>query len=215
MKNISKSGVSLVKKMQRYLGANGVNYFEWKNIRADVVSMIAEAEARGESAETIFPDGGKSFCDDVLKNAVKKQWYEYALSILSCLAICFAVIFPVMVICTRISPYDGESVRGVIMDIRATGLFVPFLTASIAGGAALFFNRAAFTKKRFVVLLIFIVLIPIIALIIVLAVYGAFGGSTQIVSLNWVGLWLSVAAVAVIECVLLYLLSKRNAKHKN
>ncbi|MDE6000826.1 MAG: hypothetical protein K2G96_00670 [Clostridia bacterium] len=215
MKNISKSGSSLVRKMQIYLSANGVNYCEVKNIRADIISMIAEAEARGESAESIFPDGGKNFCDDVLKNAVKKRWYEYVLSVMSYMAICFAVVFPIIVIFTRLCPNYGEAVSGVTMDIRATGLLVPFLTASIAGGASLFANRSIFNKKRIVVLLVCIVLVPIIALIIVFAVYGAFGRGTQIISLNWVGLWLTVVAVAVIESVLLYFLSKRNAKHKN
>ena len=214
MKNISSAGSSLVKKMEYYLGANGVNYCEMKKIRADILSMIAEAEARGENAESIFPDGGKNFCDEVLKNAVKKKWYEYVLSVLFYMAVCFAVVFPVMVIYTRLSPYDGEAVRGVTLDIKATDLLIPFLAAAIGGGASLFTNRYIFTKKRIALPLVFIALVPVVAIIIIFVVYGAFGEANAVVSLNWVALWLTVTAVAVLEGVLLYLLSKRNAKNK-
>lgn len=102
MKNISKKSVTLVKKMESYLAANGINRFELKRIRADIVSMIADAEARGDSAESIFPNGGQDFCDEVLKNAVKKRWYEYVLSILNCIAISFAEVFPIVVLGTYI-----------------------------------------------------------------------------------------------------------------
>lgn len=81
MKNITKKSVALVKQKESYLVANGINRFELKRIRADIVSMISEAETRGDSAESIFPNGGQDFCDEVLKNAVKKRWYEYVLSI--------------------------------------------------------------------------------------------------------------------------------------
>ena len=37
MKNISKKSVTLVKKMESYLAANGINRFELKRIRADIV----------------------------------------------------------------------------------------------------------------------------------------------------------------------------------
>lgn len=64
--------------------------------------MIAEAEARGDSAERIFPNGGQNFCDELLKNAVKKRWYEYVLSILNCIEISFAEVFPIVVLGTYI-----------------------------------------------------------------------------------------------------------------
>ena len=66
MKNISKSGSSLVKKMQIYLSANGVKYCELKNIRTDIISKIADAEARIVCAERLFAGGGICVCDDVL-----------------------------------------------------------------------------------------------------------------------------------------------------
>ena len=214
MKNISKTGSSLVKKMEYYLGANGVNYCEIKKIRADIVSMIAEAEARGETAQSLFPDGGKAFCDEVLQNAVKKQWYEYVLSALFYMAVCFAVVFPIIVIYTRLFPYSGEAVRGVMLDIKATDLLIPFLAAAIGSGASLFVNRYIFTKKKLALLLVFIALVPVIAVIIIFVIYGAFGDGKAIITFNWVAMWLTVTAVAVLEGVLLYLLSKRNAKNK-
>ena len=110
MKNISKKSVTLVKKMESYLAANGINRFELKRIRADIVSMIADAEARGDSAESIFPNGGQDFCDEVLKNAVKKRWYEYVLSILTYMAISFAVVFPIVILGTYLFPNEGEAV---------------------------------------------------------------------------------------------------------
>lgn len=88
--------------MYRFNHTYGINRFELKRIRADIVSMIAEAEARGDSAERIFPNGGQNFCDELLKNAVKKRWYEYVLSILNCIAISFAEVFPIVVLGTYI-----------------------------------------------------------------------------------------------------------------
>ena len=131
MKNISKKSVTLVKKMESYLAANGINRFELKRIRADIVSMIADAEARGDSAESIFPNGGQDFCDEVLKNAVKKRWYEYVLSILTYMAISFAVVFPIVILGTYLFPNEGEAVRGVIIDIDAVDLLIPCLAAPV------------------------------------------------------------------------------------
>ncbi len=125
--------------------------------------MIAEADARGESAESIFPNGGQDFCDEVLKNAVKKRWYEYVLSILTYMAISFAVVFPFVILGTFFFPNDGEAVRGVIVDIDAVNLLIPCLAAPIGSGVIIFTNRYIFTKKRFAVLLIFIALVPLIA----------------------------------------------------
>ncbi len=210
MKNISKKSVALVKKMESYLLAKGINRFELKRIRADIVSMIAEAEARGDSADSIFPNGGQDFCDEVLKNAVKKRWYEYVLSILSYMAISFAVAFPIVVFGTYLFPNEGEAVRGVIIDVDAVDLIIPFLAATIGSGTALFTNRYVFTKKRIAILLIFIALIPLVAVIIVLALYGAFGENSAIISINWVALWITVTAVAVLESVLSFVLAKRN-----
>lgn len=214
MKNLSKESVVFVKKMESYLVANGINRFELKRIRADIVSIMSEAEARGDSADSVFPNGGQDFCDEVLKNAVKKRWYEYVLSILTYIAISFAVVFPVVVLGTRLLPGEGEAVRGVIIEIDAVDLLIPFLAAPIGSGVVIFTNRYIFTKKRFAVLLIFIALVPLIAGIIVLALYGAFGEESAIVSLNWVALWLSVTAVAVLESGMSFLLSRRNNAKK-
>ena len=210
MKNISKKSVTLVKKMESYLAANGINRFELKRIRADIVSMIADAEARGDSAESIFPNGGQDFCDEVLKNAVKKRWYEYVLSILTYMAISFAVVFPIVILGTYLFPNEGEAVHGVIIDIDAVDLLIPCLAAPIGSGVVIFTNRYIFTKKRFAVLMIFIALVPLIAGIIVLVLYGAFGEEPAIMSINWVALWITVTAVAVLESVLLFVLARRN-----
>ncbi|MCI9182367.1 MAG: hypothetical protein HFG90_03830 [Acholeplasmatales bacterium] len=37
-----------------------------------------------------------------MKNAVKKRWYEYVLSILNCIEISFAEVFPIVVLGTYI-----------------------------------------------------------------------------------------------------------------
>ena len=210
MKNISRKSVALVKQMESYLVANGINRLELKRIRADIVSMIAEAEARGDSAESIFPNGGQDFCDEVLKTAVKKRWYEYVLSILTYMAISFAVVFPIVVLGTYLFPDEGEAVRGVIINIDAVDLLIPFLAAPIGSGVVIFTNRYIFTKKRFAALLIFIALVPLIAGIIVLVLYGAFGEEPAIMSINWVALWITVTAVAVLEGVLSFVLARRN-----
>ena len=172
--------------------------------------MIADAEARGDSAESIFPNGGQDFCDEVLKNAVKKRWYEYVLSILTYMAISFAVVFPIVILGTYLFPNEGEAVRGVIIDIDAVDLLIPCLAAPIGSGVVIFTNRYIFTKKRFAVLMIFIALVPLIAGIIVLVLYGAFGEEPAIMSINWVALWITVTAVAVLEGVLSFVLARRN-----
>ena len=111
---------------------------------------------------------------------------------------------------TYLSPGEGEVVRGVIIDIDAVALLIPCLAAPIGSGVVIFTNRYIFTKKRFAVLMIFIALVPLIAGIIVLVLYGAFGEEPAIMSINWVALWITVTAVAVLEGVLSFVLARRN-----
>ena len=111
---------------------------------------------------------------------------------------------------TYLSPGEGEVVRGVIIDIDAADLLIPFLAAPIGSGLVIFTNRYVFTKKRFTVLLIFIALVPFIVGIIVLAFYGAFGEESTVMSINWVVLWIIITAVAVLQRVFSILLARRN-----
>ena len=90
---------------------------------------------------------------------------------------------------TYLSPGEGEVVRGVIIDIDAADLLIPFLAAPIGSGLVIFTNRYVFTKKRF---------------------YGAFGEESTVMSINWVVLWIIITAVAVLESVLSFVLARRN-----
>ena len=58
--------------------------------------------------------------------------------------------------------------------------------------------------------MIFIALVPFIVGNFVLAFYGAFGEESTVMSINWVALWITVTAVAVLEGVLSFVLARRN-----
>ena len=60
-------------------GDKAINRYELKKVKSDVFEMIYEAETRGETVFNVFPDGGKAFCDDVVKNCLHKKWYEVLL----------------------------------------------------------------------------------------------------------------------------------------
>lgn len=211
MNKMSADGAKTVRKMSAYLGTKGINSRELKKIKADIEAMAIEAEARGESVESLFPNGVKAFCDEVSANAVKKKWYEYVLEVLFNMTALFAVLVPLSVLGIVIWPDEGEAVRGVTAVLDIEGLIVPIVGAELGGILTLVTNRYVFAKKKLAVVLTAVVAIPVAVVVLVFAFVGLFGEETALVTVNWVVMWIAGVACAAVLFIASHCATKRAA----
>ncbi len=214
-RKLTREGARMYSNIHRYLGEKAINRYEYKKVSDDVYQMIYDAEARGESAYDVFPDGGKAFCDEVLKNCLRKKWYEVLFEILFCASTLLAIFMAVVVCGVACSPEEGEGVNGVLLALRADNLIGPILGGEMGGIIGVILNRNVFSNKRRKFLFCIIVIVAFTVLTIVSAVVLNVIIDERILTFNWVALVVPAAVLAIIFWVLIITVAKRNFKLKN
>ena len=146
-RKLSRDGARMYSNIRRYLGDKAINRYELKKVKSDVFEMIYEAETRGETVFNVFPDGGKAFCDDVVKNCLHKKWYEVLLEALFCASALLAIFTIITVLGDVIYPDEGESVSGMYLTVKEYTLIGPLTGGAIGAVFGIFFNRNVFLDK--------------------------------------------------------------------
>ena len=212
---LSREGAKMYFDICRYLGNKAINRYEYKKISKDVFQMAVEAEARGESINNVFPDGGKGFCDDVLTNCLRKKWYEILLETLFCVAGMLAVFTALTVFFAVILPDEGESVNGMYITVWAHGLIGPLVGGSFGGIFSLLVNRNVFFDRRRKILFCVISFVALTVFVVVSAIILSVVLGETLFTFNWVAVAVTATVLAIICWTLVIVVAKRNFRLKN
>jgi len=212
---LTREGARTYSNIRRYLGGKAINRYEYKKVSEDVYQMICDAEARGETAYDVFPDGGKEFCDEVLRNCLRKKWYEVSFEILFCASTLLALFMAIAVCGVASWPEEGEGVNGVVIALCADNLIGPILGGEMGGTVGVIVNRNVFLNKRRQFLFCIIAIVAFAVLTIVSAIVLNVIFDERIFTFNWVAIVVPSAVLAVIFWILIVTVAKRNFKLKN
>lgn len=206
--NLSETSANLYYKMTAYLSEKRLVRREYNRICDDILLMLTDAEARGENAEQLFPEGIKKFCDDVAANSDKEKWYQTALGILEWTSAMFALLLLINVFFVRVWADEGEWISGVNMRLGLDGLLSNIIITVGGGAIGYIVNRYTVEKSRKAIA----VIIGLIAVIIVAAILLDRFMNRIFVELNWVVAVCVSVAVAASICAVQRVISSLQAK---
>lgn len=213
-RKLSRDGARMYSNIRRYLGDKAINRYELKKVKSDVFEMIYEAETRGETVFNVFPDGGKAFCDDVVKNCLHKKWYEVLLEALFCASALLAIFTIITVLGDVIYPDEGESVSGMYLTVKEYTLIGPLTGGAIGAVFGIFFNRNVFSDKRRKTLMCVIAFVALAAFVIVAVIVLNVVLGERTIVFNWVAVAVPATALAIIFWSFILIIAKRNFKLK-
>lgn len=214
-RKLSRDGARMYSNIRRYLGDKAINRCELKKVKGDVFEMIYEAETRGETVFNVFPDGGKAFCDDVVKNCLHKKWYEVLLEALFCASALLAIFTIITVLGDVIYPVEGESVSGMYLTVKEYTLIGPLTGGAIGAVFGVFLNRNVFLDKRRKTLMCVIAFVALAAFVIVAVIVLNVVLGERTIVFNWVAVAVPATALAIIFWSFILIIAKRNFKLKN
>lgn len=143
---LSHENCALYLDMAKYLSEKHLKRSDYDRVCEDIFLMISDAQERGESAESLFPDGMQEFCDEVAANCAKEKWYMTLLNTLFWAVAVFSAVIFVEVLFVKIWADDGEWVSGVNLRIELSGLLEAFLAAIVGIVASILSSKFVFKK---------------------------------------------------------------------
>lgn len=197
--NLTYENCALYLKMEKYLSEKRLRKSDYNRVCEDIFLMISDAQARGETMESLFPNGMQEFCDEVAANCRKETWY---VTLLNTLFWAFAVLCAVTLVealFIKIWANDGEWVSGINLRIELDGLLEGILAAIM--GMVISILSSKFTFKKFIFDkkpgYYFYVLLTV-AVTIGIAAVLELTIKNELVTFNWVALVTSSGGVAII-----------------
>ncbi|MDE6441685.1 MAG: DUF1129 family protein [Clostridia bacterium] len=199
---------TLLHDMKSYLSEKRINRSDYRRVCGDITLMLYDAQERGESAESLFPEGYRKFLDDVASNCSKEKWYETLLTVLTCALAMLTVMTLFLTLNTHLEPVDGEYVSGVMASFTLSSFVGSSVAGCIGSTVVIFHHVFSFEKKRYYyvsVVGLFIVAF-VAAFLVSLLFRNAF------ITVNWVALACASAGAAVLLWAVKWGISKLNSK---
>lgn len=97
-KKLSKENDAVMTDMVVYLRVSNISEMQVEIIREDLLRMVLEAEARGDSISAVIGEDYKAFCDQIIENAIPKTMKEKVYEYLSILCSALTVLLTIDII---------------------------------------------------------------------------------------------------------------------
>ena len=146
---LTYNNCALYLKMEQYLSEKHLSKSDYNRVCEDIFLMISDAQARGETVDSLFPNGMQEFCDEVAANCHKEAWYVTLLSTLFWAFVVLCAVMLVEVLFVKIWADDGEWVSGVNVHIELSGLLEGLLAAIMGMVISILSSKFAFKKFIF------------------------------------------------------------------
>lgn len=201
-KTLNAGNCSLYLKMTAYLSGKNLKKSEYNRVCEDIYLMLVGAQERGESPESLFPEGYQKFLDDVADNCEKEnKLVVFFNGLFAALAIIAAVIC-VEAIFAAVWADEGEWVRGVTMRVGVDAFIGAFIAAGVGVGCSVLNNKFTFRKfiykkKLGYYFYLLLLLVAAIGTEIVLCAVLRFTDRIEFLTVNWVAIAAPCAAAAI------------------
>lgn len=206
---------ALYLKMTKYLSEKHLRKSDYNRVCEDIFLMISDAQARGETTDSLFPNGMQEFCDEVAASCPKEAWFVALLDMLfwAFAVLCAVIIVEVLFI--KAWADDGEWVAGMILRIELSGLLEGILAAIMGMVISILSSKFAFKKFIFNKKpgYYFYVLLTVAVTIVIAVVLGSTVKNEQI-TFNWVAVAASSGGAAILLRAAKFLTERLSTKSK-
>lgn len=191
---LSYENSALYIKMTSYLTEKRLSRTDYNRVCEDIFVMLSDAQERGESAESIFPEGYKKFLDEVASNCCKEKWYISLINVVFWALCILAAVILVDTLFTHLWPDEGEYISGVTACLELSGFIGAIIAAIVGASVSIFHHIFAFNKKRYY----YIAVIATVAVAIAVATITDLIITSTLITFNWVAFACACTGAAVL-----------------
>ena len=208
---LNKENARLYLNMRNYLYSHGINERAYKTVSEDLLLMLSEAESNGKTAAELFPDGYRVFCDEILKNTVRKNFFEIFLDGLFFVSIMLAIVVLLTTGATALWPDKGESVVGSVLKVEAESAISGACCAFLGGLVSFFMQRNGFSTRKKLTSVLFFVAYVVFAVILmsVASWVGLRFSSDGMFEFSWAWTCVIFSSIALLLFVARGMIAKR------
>ncbi len=114
-KKLTRENRNIIRKMKYYLNSHHLNEISYDSLIEDIVGMALETQERGEDFSDTVGIEYKDFCDELIKNTLRKSYAEKILGALAWILAYVGLVVPFMYLFSLIIQMPEVFCKGVML----------------------------------------------------------------------------------------------------